>query len=319
MLADRCGELRGEWASPGLETALSSSVMAARRTATPVIVPDGELESAVLGVVEAESSVTGVELRKKLDKRWKGSGERAVAVADGLADRGRLFRLSSAKKVHYFHQDPVARLPELVIAALQGGALSLSELSRAVERKGKGLGSLINQGWVKQALRRGDLFQVPAAPGSKSRVLSLEPDAATFLSPVLVALRKVLLKRDAARIPRGRLLAEFAAALGLATTDTRPESSFGDGAEDEERLLRTLDDLGSLPGAMALLSVREVRARAGLDKSRFDRAVLSLSHAGAVVLHHHDFPSSLSEQERAELVVDERGTHYVGIARRAGR
>jgi hypothetical protein len=51
-----------------------------------------------------------------------------------------------------------------------------------------------------------------------------------------------------------------------------------------------------------------------LDKEHFDRLALELSREGIVTLHHHDFPASLSPSERTELVQDERGTHYVGIA-----
>ena len=63
----------------------------------------------------------------------------------------------------------------------------------------------------------------------------------------------------------------------------------------------------------ALVSVRELRRSVGLAKSDFDRVVLSLAVKGKVALHHHDFPSSLSPEEREELVRDEQGTYYVGI------
>jgi len=49
---------------------------------------------------------------------------------------------------------------------------------------------------------------------------------------------------------------------------------------------------------------------AALDKTRFDRAALALAGAGQVELHHHDFPASLPEDERALLVQDGRGVHY---------
>ena len=61
------------------------------------------------------------------------------------------------------------------------------------------------------------------------------------------------------------------------------------------------------------MSVRELRRSVGLAKSDFDRVVLSLAVKGKVALHHHDFPSSLSPEEREELVRDEQGTYYVGI------
>jgi len=50
-----------------------------------------------------------------------------------------------------------------------------------------------------------------------------------------------------------------------------------------------------------------------LPKKDFDRAVLSLASQGKVALHHHDFPTSLSQAEREALVQDERGTYYVGV------
>jgi hypothetical protein len=64
----------------------------------------------------------------------------------------------------------------------------------------------------------------------------------------------------------------------------------------------------------ALVSIRELRRSVGLTKIVFDRVVLSLALQGKVALHHHDFPSSLSPDERDELVRDEQGTYYVGIA-----
>jgi hypothetical protein len=68
------------------------------------------------------------------------------------------------------------------------------------------------------------------------------------------------------------------------------------------------------PGA--LLSVREVRARAGLPKAVFDALALAFASKQLVTLHHHDFPSSLSAPERAQLIEDGRGTFYIGIAPR---
>jgi hypothetical protein len=67
------------------------------------------------------------------------------------------------------------------------------------------------------------------------------------------------------------------------------------------------------------LPIRELRARARLDKSDFDAAALDLSREGLVVLHHHDHPGSLSEAEQRALVRDASGTHYVGVARRAAQ
>jgi hypothetical protein len=69
----------------------------------------------------------------------------------------------------------------------------------------------------------------------------------------------------------------------------------------------------------ALLAVSELRKRTKLPKELFDEAVLFLGREGLVSLHHHDFPASLKPEDRERLVVDKRGTHYVGIALKGQR
>jgi hypothetical protein len=83
---------------------------------------------------------------------------------------------------------------------------------------------------------------------------------------------------------------------------------------DEEKVLAALRELASREPPRALLSVRTLRTLTDLDKRRFDQAALRLSRAGKLTLHHHDFPESLSDDERAKLILDEHGLHYVGIA-----
>lgn len=66
------------------------------------------------------------------------------------------------------------------------------------------------------------------------------------------------------------------------------------------------------PGA--LLSIREVRDRANLSKADFDRTALAFAAKRELVLHHHDFPESLSAAQRAVLIEDDKGTVYIGLA-----
>jgi hypothetical protein len=84
-------------------------------------------------------------------------------------------------------------------------------------------------------------------------------------------------------------------------------------ADDESAVLTALRELASREPSGALLSVRALRGLCSLPKTQFDTVVLRLSRAGRVMLHHHDFPASLPEADRAELIVDERGTYYIGI------
>jgi hypothetical protein len=80
------------------------------------------------------------------------------------------------------------------------------------------------------------------------------------------------------------------------------------------RVLNALCELERESPRGALLSVRELRTRSGLDKPSFDRAALALAGQGRVSLHAHDHAAGLTESERRALIEDERGVHYVGIA-----
>ena len=81
----------------------------------------------------------------------------------------------------------------------------------------------------------------------------------------------------------------------------------------ERLILETITRLQPPGQKRALVSIRELRRSMNLPKKDFDRAVLCLASQGKVALHHHDFPTSLSQAEREALVQDERGTYYVGI------
>ena len=77
------------------------------------------------------------------------------------------------------------------------------------------------------------------------------------------------------------------------------------------------------PGAIngALVSLTEIRKLVEAEfarpaKETFDKAVLDLAMTGIFALHRHDFPSSLTETERAMLVRDEHNNYYIGIAKR---
>ncbi|MEW6263354.1 MAG: hypothetical protein AB1641_09770 [Thermodesulfobacteriota bacterium] len=83
--------------------------------------------------------------------------------------------------------------------------------------------------------------------------------------------------------------------------------------EVERRIIEGMVRVEPKARTRALVSIRDLRQIAYLPKPIFDAAVLDLAAQGVVVLHYHDFPASLSDQEREALVQDSRGTYYVGI------
>jgi hypothetical protein len=81
---------------------------------------------------------------------------------------------------------------------------------------------------------------------------------------------------------------------------------------DEAKMLNALDEEAATEPPGALLGVKAVRARAGLDKRAFDEAALRLAKKRVFMLHHHDFPTSLSADERAQLIHDPHAPNHVG-------
>lgn len=52
----------------------------------------------------------------------------------------------------------------------------------------------------------------------------------------------------------------------------------------------------------------------GLSKEVFDQCVTILASQDVLALFRHDYPASLTEQQRAEMVHDGRGNWFNGVA-----
>ena len=101
-----------------------------------------------------------------------------------------------------------------------------------------------------------------------------------------------------------------------ATTATKPDA--GDVAQVGERILAVLPRVEPAAGSGALVFFQDLRRApelAELTKPAFDAAVLALNTSRPdVVLHHHDHAPRLSDAERNQLVADDQGHYYVGMA-----
>lgn len=80
----------------------------------------------------------------------------------------------------------------------------------------------------------------------------------------------------------------------------------------EQLILEAMQQFTDSP-LVSLTELRRSLAESLPDKTAFDQAVLELARRGQVTLHQHDYPSSLSQVEQAELVSDEYGNYYIGI------
>lgn len=326
--------------------------MGTKKAAATREVSDGELEGVVRALVQRASGIGRTEFKKELAGEYKPHDKRALEMARTLAARHEIYRwVSGASKERFFTAEPFDALGKAVAGALAGGPLVEADLKRRVESEGRGFGDLLKE-WLKSALKRGEIFQHPGKTAA-TKPLGLqppEPDVAVVFKAVFTALNKALVSPAGKRVPHQLILAKLAEALGLpapaatathpaspptaparpasapaaaathpaspraaaATPPASPPSATATPENHRDSFIRALRELSAAGPPL----VQDLRARVRMDKPSFDRLSLELAREGIVTLHHHDFPTSLSDAERLDMIQDERGTHYVGIALR---
>lgn len=107
-----------------------------------------------------------------------------------------------------------------------------------------------------------------------------------------------------------RALAEEASGKAPTRADLEREAQARQDASSLLLALRILERHN--PGSLHSIARSWRPSVPEVPKDRFDRAAVDLAKRRKVVLHHHDYPATLSEEERAGLVRDEMGTYYVG-------
>jgi hypothetical protein len=265
-----------------------------------------ELTAIVREVVARASGVTGAGLKKALPAAAKLAKEQALSVARELASRDELVRWTKGTKECFFERDPIPTLDGLAQEVLSSGPLTEAELKKRISAISPAHVELLSE-WKRGALARRVVFEHL----SKPKRLGSAPDIRGALSKPLDALKKSIASLELHGVSRPAVAAVLRTELGLAEPEPLAVSG-----RPREILLGALRSLVRENPSGSLLSLRELRARVSLDKDVFDATALALSKEGVVVLHHHDYPDSLSASEKRELVQDGRGTSYVGIAPR---
>jgi hypothetical protein len=294
------------------------------RSPRPPEPTEQELTDLVRQLVAKTPGVTEKDLQQAADKAFKGFGERAVELAERLSVSGDLYRWSNKTKARFFEADPNELISSVVTRALSNGPLTEADLARLVVKDAPGASDLFKD-WLNSAVNTKLVHPHPPASGSKKKRYGKDVDLRAPLEKVLADLQKVVAKE---RLDPREVLNVIATELGVSTSSASngsqqrsslaepPRPSATSSGTDAQRFLRELDGLAASRKGIALFQMRELRARLDFDKSRFDRLALELSRDGQIILHHHDFPASLSPDERQQLVQDDRGTHYSGIAPR---
>jgi len=141
---------------------------------------------------------------------------------------------------------------------------------------------------------------------------------------VKLALDLAISKLAGKKISRERFIAETINLFQLSANAPPdsfpiPEDNVQPKINVEQLILDGMTQLS--PGATngALVSLTELRQWLMKElpgKNNFDQIVLELAETGRFALHTHDYPTSLTQEERDGLVKDGRDNYYIGIALR---
>jgi len=285
------------------------------RAKTPDIAPE-ELERVVREAAKGVAGLSKAALRKRLPVSYRRSAKAVEVAIDALVQRGVIVLFKASKTPLYFEHEPLSQVDALVRERLST-PLAKGALKAWVVELAPGYRAVFDK-WFTRATKSDVLYEQSPLPGSTAKRFGREPepvDLAPLLAPVMKALGAALKKLDAKRVPRQRIRDALLAALESAPGQRHANG----GKDDRSNFVAALDRLAADDPGTALLPIRALRSRLSLEKKTFDDLALQLAREGVVELHFHDFPASLPDSERAELVVDAKGTHYVGITPRAKR
>jgi len=276
-----------------------------KRVKPAVDVPDADLRLALRDALERLAKPMSVaELRKALPKPYqRPPAEISRLLGELVKDRG-LFTFQEGKTSKYSLKDPKPTITQAVLVALRDKPLQKKELTERVKRGAPGFKKLLPAA-LAELIASKAVYEHPKAGAKNPGGYGLTPpDPAPFLAAAIKEIKAAQKKLA----PSGVTLAAVYAALGRALKIE------DDVVDDESSVLAALAELASRHPPNTLLSVQDLRATRSIPKVRFDGAVLRLFKANKVRLYHHDFPQSLPEAERAALVQDNHGVHYIGIA-----
>ena len=240
--------------------------------------------------------------------------EMVEAALNELVDTGKLYLWRPGKTPYFCLSEPRKTALETILNALAAGPLTEKELVASVRKRlpgYQGMDLKEHLSYSKQA------YEYPKYGKVKIRYGLQPPEPGPYLGKAMQEITALQRLLAPFRISLEAIYGALGRELGLARETGEPSKEPPKGEivlpDAEPLLLRAITRLQPFGQRRALVSIRELRRSMGLAKSVFDRVVLSLALQGKVALHHHDFPSSLSPEERDELVRDEQGTYYVGI------
>jgi len=272
--------------------------------------PRTVLPDLILAFVAKSTIATASKIKTNL----KLPLDMVEAALNELIDKGRLYLWQPGKAPYFCVSEPRKTALETILNALAAGPLTEKELVASVRKKLPGYQVMDLKEHLSYSKQ---VYEYPKYGKVKIRYGLQPPEPGPYLGKTVQDITAIQSLLAPFRISLETIHDALGRELGLARETGEPSKAPPKGEiaspDAEPLLLKAMTRLQPFGQRRALVSIRELRHSVGLAKGVFDRVVLSLALQGKVALHHHDFPSSLSPEERDELVRDEQGIYYVGI------
>ncbi|NDD62405.1 MAG: hypothetical protein EBZ36_00235 [Acidobacteria bacterium] len=270
------------------------------------------VEVLLRSLEQSAAPLTARQLRDRLTGPYKLPLETIERLLEQQVQGDRLFAYpgtGASGRPRYWTRGIEQLARESILRLLDTRSLTLSELVRRLRTSLRGMDEATQRRLVSRMARNGELREWPPVLGSRTvRYSVLAPEPGLYLRDAIEKIaRKLALAPHDLVAPIQSLLADAEFGLPVPNPDR------------DDKLLARMVQVKLAAARGAPLPLRElwhsVRSE-GWEKSTFDRIVLDLAASYRVTLLRHDFPGMLSGAERAELVVDPQGNHFVGIALR---
>jgi hypothetical protein len=276
--------------------------------------PSIEKEVVIKALEQAGQPVTAKQLRERLTGPYKLPKERLSQLLEEQVSAGRIHHYAAigpSKQPRYFSRRIEDYARELIINLLEQRSHTQTEILRKLKSQLAGMSQHQQKNLLTLLVKEKQVYQLPPFIGSRTiRYSSQPPDLRNYdyLEDAIEKIRKKL-----------NLTPEEVLSAARAFTLLRLQDSNSQQNDLSEKLLARMLQVKLAAAYGELVPLSELwrsLQNEGWDKASFDRTVLGLADKYRVSLQRHNFPASLSEPERNELVADGLGNYYVGIALR---
>lgn len=283
----------------------------------PTLAPSvTQIEVINKALAQAPRPLTAKQLRTSLTGPFRLEEEKLAALLDEQVTAGRAYRFAPAgasPQPRYWTRKPEEWAQQTLLRVLAQQPRTRAEALARAKSALAGFSKERQQQLLAALVREGQAYELPFVVGGRAKLYSALPaDARDYLDDAINKISKKLSVPRSEVLRIARLLAEAEEPTPQAAPPTLP-------SDPNEAVLARMVQIKLAAAQGGLVPLNELwhsLKDAGWDKKSFDRTVLSLAESYRVALQRHNFPASLKEEERAELVIDELGNHYVGIALR---